>query len=76
MKLREYMLKLLQEAIKASNLTQTAIAKKAGVGPSEISRIVNGKLEPSTEYCIRILFSLGYSIEVQAGGQIVVNRNG
>lgn len=76
MKLREYMLKLLQEAIKASNLTQTAVAKKAGVGPSEISRIVNGKLAPSTEYCIRILFSLGYNIEVQAGGQIVVQKNG
>lgn len=76
MKLKDYMLKLLLEAIKASNLTQTAIAKKAGVGPSEISRIVNGKLEPSTEYVIRILFNLGYSVEVQAGGQIVVKPNG
>lgn len=72
MKLKDYMLKLLLKAIKDSNLTQTAIAKKAGVGPSESSHIVNGKLEPSTEYIIRILFSLGYSVD----GQIVANRNG
>lgn len=59
--LHKIFLQNIDKQIKAQNLKQGDIAKKAGIGQSRFSRIANGKVEPGIQTIEKIASSLGIS---------------
>lgn len=62
MKLRRDLASAIHAALKSQNLTQTELAKRAGVHMSHISSIMNEKTSPKLETIAKIEAGLGVPI--------------
>ena len=56
---------LLREARSRAKLSQRALAERAGVAQSEISRIESGRQEPSFPRLARLLRAAGYDLKLE-----------
>lgn len=61
------LVQLLREARKRSALSQTDLAKRAGVPQSTVGRIESGVRVPSTELLERLIRAAGFEIRVALG---------
>ena len=58
---------LVREARKRAGLTQSALAQRAGVPQSTVSRIESGARLPSSELVERLVSAAGFEIRVSLG---------
>ena len=56
---------LLREARALANLSQRALAARAGVAQSEIARIESGRQEPSLPRLLHLLRAAGYDLRME-----------
>lgn len=62
---RHALLKHLKEIVRKQKLTHAMVAERAGTSRTRVTAILNDKLENiSSDLLIRILGSLGYSVQV------------
>ena len=52
------------EARKKQKLSQEELSKKTGLKQPSIARIENGKISPTTNTLIKILYPMGYTLKV------------
>jgi len=55
--------KIIEQARKEANMTQSELAERLGSTKSYISRVENGHIEPKISTFFRIASTLGYSVE-------------
>ena len=58
---------LVREARERAGLTQAALAERAGVAQSTVSRVESGARTPSTDLVERLVRATGYEIRVGLG---------
>jgi DNA-binding XRE family transcriptional regulator len=63
-----YIGKIIEEARKEANMTQSELAEKVGSNKSYISRVETGRTEPKISTFFRIIAALGLSIELKKVG--------
>ena len=55
----------LIELRKEQNITQAELAKRVGTQKSNISRLESGNYNPSLDFLIKVVHSLGKELEIQ-----------
>lgn len=55
----------LIELRKEQNITQAELAKRVGTQKSNISRLESGNYNPSLDFLIKVVHSLGKEVEIQ-----------
>jgi len=63
-----YLIRCLREAVKAKGLKLNEISGKIGTAPSHLSRILNGKVQPSSERADAIACAAVYTLELLSTG--------
>ena len=53
------------ETCKAQNITQAELAKRVGTQKSNISRLESGNYNPSLDFLVKVVGSLGKNIKIE-----------
>lgn len=67
-----------RERIAISGLTQREIAMRAGISEAQVSRVLSGERNPSSDFCINIARALNVPVDIalQKAGFLSANRDG
>lgn len=60
----------LRHALRQDRRKQSAVARQAGIDPSTLSRMLNGRLSPRFETMIRLADTLGVPLSWIAGEEV------
>ena len=53
----------ISRALKAARMTQTELAEKSGISRSHLSRIINGRIDPSCALVLKLVEACGCEVK-------------